>query len=561
VTDLARAADLTAASPPAPQPTPAPPPVPVHPPSPAPRPARAGWPSDDDPFHLTGLSRYVPLLGFPIRWRLSLLYTFILTLSLVAADTIVYLALLRYLTQEVDENLAAQAQEISGTTGLLVGPGTGPIRPSIGLPNINVFSSPGVSVQVIDLDGGVVRRSESLGERTFPVNPQAMQVAIAGGSFVETVSVDEAPFRVHYAPLDPPFLRGNVAGVLQIARSLRDVELTLARLRVFFVVIGFLSVLLAAIGGWWLARVALRPIDRLTRDAHAIGDSRDFGRRVAAPRGESPRDEVERLATTFNEMLEQLQGAYDEQEHTLASQRRFVADASHELRTPLSTIRTNLELLQRAGDTLDATDRDEATADSLAEVERLSRLVGDLLTLARVDSGLRLERRDEVRVDRLVRDIYRQARLLALPHEHTVVAEPIEEAVVVGDADYLKELLLILVDNAVSYTPDGGQIRLSAERADYEVRVAVADNGVGIDAADVPHLFERFYRADRARVRSAGSSGGTGLGLSIAQWIVDQHGGRIEVDTAPGRGSTFIVRLPLASASEIQGAPTSASPA
>ena len=517
----------------------------------APRPASAPAAervreSDPDPFHLTGLSRHLPLLAFPIRWRLSLLYTLILTLSLLAADSLVYVALLRYMTQEVDDNLAAQAQEISGTTGLLVNSAAGPIRPSIGLPNIDVFSSPGVSVQVLDLDGQVVRRSESLGDRTFPINEQAMRVAVAGGSYVETTTVNGAPFRVYYAPLDPPFLRGNVAGILQIARSLKDVELALAQLRIFFVVIGFLSVLLAAIGGWWLARVALRPIDRLTRDAHAIGDSRDFGRRVAAPRGETPRDEVERLATTFNEMLAELQEAYQEQEQTLASQRRFVADASHELRTPLSTIRTNIELLQRAGDELDPADHDEALVDSLAEIERLSRLVGDLLTLARVDSGLRLERRDEVAIDRLVRDVYRQARLLALPHEHTVVAAPVDEAVVLGDADYLKELLLILVDNAVSYTPDGGQIMLGAERSGDEVRISVADTGVGIEAADIPHLFERFYRADRTRARAAGSNRGTGLGLAIARWIVDEHGGRIEVESTPGRGSTFSVVLPLA---------------
>ena len=511
---------------------------------------RAARPGEDDPFHLTGVSRYLPLLAFPIRWRLSLLYTIILTLSLLAADSLVYLALLRYMTQEVDDNLAAQAQEITGTTGLLVNSGAGPIRPSIGLPNIDVFSSPGVSVQVIDLDGQVVRRSESLGERTFPINELAMRVAIGGGSYVETATVNGAPFRVLYAPLDPPFLQGNVAGVLQIARSLKDVELALAQLRVFFVVIGFLSVLLAAIGGWWLARVALRPIDRLTRDAHAIGDSRDFGRRVAAPRGETPRDEVERLATTFNEMLAELQEAYQEQEQTLASQRRFVADASHELRTPLSTIRTNIELLQRAGDRLDPADHDEALVDSLAEIERLSRLVGDLLTLARVDSGLRLERRDEVAVDRLVRDVHRQARLLALPHEHTVVAEPVEKAVVQGDADHLRELLLILIDNAVSYTPDGGHIRLSVERVGEDVHVAVADTGVGIDAADVPHVFERFYRADRTRARAAGSNRGTGLGLSIAHWIADAHEGRIEVESTPGRGSTFTIVLPLARTAE-----------
>jgi two-component system, OmpR family, sensor kinase len=257
---------------------------------------------------------------------------------------------------------------------------------------------------------------------------------------------------------------------------------------------------------------------------------------------------------TFNQMLAQLQAAYDEQEHTLASQRRFVADASHELRTPLATIRTNLELLQRAGDDLPAADRDEAMADALTEIQRLSRLVGDLLTLARVDSGLRLERRDEIQVDRLVRDVYRQARLMAMPREHTVTTDLIEEATVIGDGDYLKELLLILVDNAIQYTPDGGEIRLGVRReacpdaggaGGDEVVISVVDNGMGIASEDLAHLFERFYRADSARHRDTGSAGGTGLGLSIAQWIAEEHHGRIEVESVLGHGSRFTLRLPL----------------
>jgi signal transduction histidine kinase len=196
-------------------------------------------------------------------------------------------------------------------------------------------------------------------------------------------------------------------------------------------------------------------------------------------------------------------------------------------------------------------------ADAIAEIQRLSRLVGDLLTLARVDSGLRLERRDEIDVGRLVRDVYRQARLMAMPREHTVVADPIQDATALGDADYLKELLLILVDNAIQYTPDGGEIRLGARveagpvapdaagDGGDEVVISVSDNGMGIDAEDLAHLFERFYRADSARHRDTGTSGGTGLGLSIAQWIAEEHHGRIAVQSEVGHGSTFTVRLPV----------------
>jgi signal transduction histidine kinase len=326
---------------------------------------------------------------------------------------------------------------------------------------------------------------------------------------------------------------------------------------VFFVVIGFLSVLLAAIGGWWLARVALRPIDRLTRDAHAIGTSRDFGRRVAAPRAETPRDEVERLATTFNEMLAELQEAYQEQEQTLASQRRFVADA------PTSCGRRSRPSAPTSscssGPATSSTPRSRRGAGRFAGRDRAaSRLVGDCSPLARVDSGLRLERRDEIAVDRLVRDMYRQARLLALPHEHTVVAEPVEEAVVLGEADYLKELLLILVDNAVSYTPDGGHIRLSVQEVGDEVYIAG----------------RRQRRRDRRRGRAAlvrailpepippgsappAATGAPASACSIAHWIADELGGRIEVDSSPGRGFDLHHR-PAAGAGTSEGATAAA---
>ncbi len=477
-----------------------------------------------------------------IRWRLALLYTLVLGLCLVASDLLVYAVLQRYLTQEIDDSLSFQAQEIAGTTRVALVGGPFSTRVLINPPNLNVFSSPGLSVQVVSLDGEIARRSENLGNRSVPIDAALRSQAEGGTSGYQTVILDEAPVRIYYAPLQ---VGGEVVGVLQVTRSLRDVEAALGQLRLAFAAIGVLSLAVATLGGWWLARAALSPIDRLTRDARSIGESRDFGRRIAdaAPRG--ARDEVGRLATTFNEMLGQLQAAYDELEHTLGAQRRFVADASHELRTPLTTVRTNLELIQRAGDALNPGDHDEALADALSEIERLSRLVANLLTLARVDSGLRIERREPVRIDRVLRDVQRQARLLALPREQRVTVDDLDEARVLGDPDSLKELILILVDNAVSYTPDGGEIHLGVECVNGEARLSVSDNGIGIDPSDVPHLFERFFRADQARARDAHSDrGGTGLGLSIAKWIVDEHAGQIEVFSRPGSGSRFTVRLP-----------------
>jgi two-component system OmpR family sensor kinase len=483
----------------------------------------------------------------PLRWRIALLYTAVLGMTLFAASIAVYVSLEHYIEGEIDDGLRNQARELSGTIDLdMRREGAQPrVNVFIRFPNLDAFASPGMTVQVFNIDGRVDIQSENLRDRAVPVNRENVDRALRGESSFTTVTVDRIPVRVFYTPLELPRLDGQLAGVIQITRTLRDVEVTLTRLRLVMIGIGSASVIVATIAGYLLARAALSPIGRLTRDARSIGEARDFGRRVAVPRTvRASRDEVTRLAVTFNQMLGQLQAAYEEQEHTLASQRRFVADASHELRTPLATIRTNLELLQRAGDDLPAVDRDEAMADAIAEIERLSRLVGDLLTLARVDSGLRLECTEEIAVERLVRDVYRQARLMALSREHTVVADPIEPATVLGNSDYLKELLLVLVDNAIQYTPDGGEIRLSVAREDDEAVIRVVDNGVGIAEEDLPHLFERFYRADHSRHRDAGTARGTGLGLSIAQWISDEHHGRIEVQSQPGKGTTFTLRLP-----------------
>jgi signal transduction histidine kinase len=297
---------------------------------------------------------------------------------------------------------------------------------------------------------------------------------------------------------------------------------------------GGVSLVVAMGAGWLLARAALRPIDRLAQAAQAIGDAQDFGRRVP---NSGSHDEVERLAVTFNEMLGRLQSAYEHLNAALTVQRRFVADASHELRTPLTSIRGNIGFLRRVVD-MDPSDRDAALADVASEVERMSRLVGDLLTLARADAGQHLPK-VPVELVPLVREVARQARFLS-DGAVEVTLGPLDEACVQGDPDHLKQLLLILADNAIKYTPPGGRIWLASRRVNGHLRVQVADSGVGIEPREHARIFERFYRADPAR-----SSGGAGLGLPIARWIAEEHGGQITVDSSPGQGSLFTVELPV----------------
>jgi signal transduction histidine kinase len=280
--------------------------------------------------------------------------------------------------------------------------------------------------------------------------------------------------------------------------------------------------------GWLLARRALRPVAMLTETADTIARSRDFSQRVPVT---TSKDELSRLATTFNTMLASLAEAFQ-------IQQRFVADASHELRSPLTAIQANLEILEhQAGMT--AEERQEAVDEASREARRLSHLVADLLVLARADAGISLKHQP-VELDRIVLDVLREARLLARGQQVKVTS--LEPILVEGDIDRLKQLVLILMDNALKYTRPEGQVSVRLRRNGAAAELTVADSGVGISADDLPHVFQRFYRADSAR---ALDPSGTGLGLPIARWIAEQHCGEIFLTSELGRGTIATFRLPV----------------
>ncbi|HTU00385.1 MAG TPA: ATP-binding protein, partial [Candidatus Sulfotelmatobacter sp.] len=300
---------------------------------------------------------------------------------------------------------------------------------------------------------------------------------------------------------------------------------------------------LAGGGGWLLARRALRPVDQMTLAARRI-EAEDLSLRIAGPRTD---DELGRLARTLNEMLARLEAGF-------AQVRRFSADASHELRTPLTVLRGEIEVALRSP--RDSDEYRRVLSSTLEEVERMARLVEDLLLLSRADAGgLRWES-ERVELDHLVEEVAKQGDVLARGKQIHVRLKDLAPLVVQGDGRRLKQLLLNLVDNAIKYTPDGGQVSLglrttpaessggpvSSPAAREEVEITVQDTGIGIPPDEIPRIFERFYRADPARSREAG---GAGLGLCIGKTIAEAHGGRIEVNSTPGVGSTFRVLLPL----------------
>ena len=290
-----------------------------------------------------------------------------------------------------------------------------------------------------------------------------------------------------------------------------------------------------------IAGKALEPIERIIDDLEAITDGRSLHRRL--PFAEES-DELARLSATLNAMLSRLETSFD-------ALRRFTADASHELKTPLTVLRADVE--RAMSPRVSGAEKLVALEEALHETARMADLVESLLTLARADEGRFDLHRERVEMEPLARDVFETAQILGEHAGLTVVMPVVEEAIVMGDRIRLRQLFLNLVTNAIKYTPRGGRVEISLSTRLDGVTFTVRDTGIGISAADLPHVFERFYRADRARSRRVQAPdgswtderGGFGLGLAISQWIVRAHGGTLTATSRLGRGSTFVVWLPL----------------
>ncbi len=465
-----------------------------------------------------------------IRTRLTLWYTGLLAVSLIIIGVLVYSVVGSILISVIDDRLSSQAQEVSGLIRAENDPFSVMASGRARLPSIDIFGSQ-YYIQILQLDGRAVQLSENLQGQRLPL-PAELTTDLAADEVRHATAVLESGVRLRVISA-PILLAGRTIGIVQVAASLSDMDDSLAGVRRALLVGSLIALLLAAIGGSILARAVLRPIKAITETTQHITDTQDLSQRIPVA---VPTDELGQLTETINDMLGRLDSLFE-------AQQRLVADVSHELRTPLTTIQGNLDLLRR-GAVDDRTLRDEALRAISDETARMRRMVSDLLLLAQTDAGLQLYRQP-VEVDTLLLDVYRQAQVMAKDVTVRLGAE--DQAIVEGDAERLRQLLLNLVVNALKYTPAGGEITLTLRRSNGWVQVAVADTGVGIAAEDLPHIFERFYRADRSRTRP----GGSGLGLSIAQWIAQAHGGNIAVESRVGQGSTFTVNLPEAGTTEV----------
>ena len=435
---------------------------------------------------------------------------------LLVFGSAVYLLVSILLINHIDDQLEATVKDIVNVTR--VNP-VGDIS-VIKFPPLDMTAN--VHVQIWGRNGRLMTSSPSLSQINESLDPEHLGIS--------QPVYHETRFRgVHLRVLNTPLtIEGRSIGTLQAATSLDVVDAAREVLLYIMVSATVVAVLLAALGSWLAVGRSLAPLDAITETTEQINRADDLARRI--PYDGPMHDEIGGLIEAFNQTLERLETLF-------TSQQRFLADVSHELRTPLTVIKGNVDLMRR----MKSLDEESLTSID-QEAGRLTRLVGGLLLLAQAESGSVSLNMKPVELDTLLLEVFQEMKLLAGEKIELHLTE-IDQIQVNGDRDRLKQVLLNLVGNAIQYTPQGGDVFLSLGKVAEQARLIIRDTGPGIPAEDLPHIFERFYRAEKSRTR--GKTTGFGLGLSIAHWIVDKHGGRIEVDSKDGRGTTFCIWLPL----------------
>jgi heavy metal sensor kinase len=455
-----------------------------------------------------------------LRVRLTAWYFVVMALSLSLIGVVALYGMQRSVVEVVDTALQERASAIRALMERKLRAGS-PEAVQEELREHSGLSSTDELMQVADAEGHWLYRSRSLIAHFIPLPSEAHSVTSTGrfaGLLLrvrsERVSINGQGFSI------------------QVATPMHEFHEAGERFRSLLIVAAPFLLVCATGGGYFMSRRALAPVQRIIDAAENIG-AKNLSSRLAVP---DTADELQRLSETLNNMLSRIENAFQR----IA---QFTADASHELRTPLAVLRTRAELALRRPRS--ESEYREVLEQLLQGLERNSDLVERLMLLARADSGDRILQHEPVELDLILASVCEQGAMLSAAKNLRFSAELSPELLPIeGDSDFLERLLLILIDNAVKYTPPRGQIVISSHIEAGFAIVSVRDSGIGISEADLPHLFERFYRVDKARSRE---SGGVGLGLAIGRWIARAHRGEIEVESALGTGSVFRVRLPLLS--------------
>ena len=447
--------------------------------------------------------------------RLTLLYSILLGGILLVFGAGVFLLVNNVLLSQVDDRLAMTADEFIGLSGA-----TSLKQVKFGEIPANIGSD--VNVQVWGLNDELQDSYGPLGKSQQALDP--FYTRTVHPKFRE-VEQGEKILRVLSVPLK---YGGGQIAVMQVGTPLDSIKSARTYLLYVLFVIWLYGVIIVGFALYLTLGQALSPLKSIVETAEAINRADDLSRRIPLQGFEE--GEIGDLIQTFNKTLERIEVLF-------TSQQRFLADVSHELRTPLTVIKGNVDLMRRMK---------QFDVESLSSIDqeagRLTRLVGGLLMLAQAESGNLPLNFQPVGLDMLVTEVFQEMHIIAGGKVHVHLTE-IDQLQVNGDRDRLKQVLINLVANAIQYTPQNGDVFLSLARVGDQARIICQDTGPGIPAEDLPHIFERFYRAEKSRTR--GKTTGFGLGLSITKWIVEHHNGHIEVDSKEGQGTTFAIWLPL----------------
>ena len=455
-----------------------------------------------------------------LRLRLTLFYSLVLGGVLLMFGGLVYSLVSVALLDQIDQTLIQSANQIIGQLRVN----------SYGQINSRSVIEFGSNESLIYQVWGQDRKLQFSRPISF-TTPLDESGKLAQEPLLHTVQIDNVRYRVLSVPITSA--RGMV-GLVQLALSISIVDVVQQTLALIMIILALISVFLAGVAGWMVTGRILDPIMVVTRVATQIAKADDLQRRI--PISRLPKDEVGKLIYAFNNTLSRLESEF-------YSQRRFLADISHDLRTPLTVIKGNVGLMRK----MNAVD-EESLSGIESEVDRLVRLVGDLLLHFQVESGNLPMHLSLISLDSVLLDVVQQIHIVGDPKVKLVVKE-IDQVEILGDADRLKRVFLNLLDNAIRYTPHGGEVRVRLRKNSFESEVEIEDTGPGIPEQDLPYIFRRFYRGEKSRTRNKDT--GFGLGLSIAYFIVHAHNGVITVQNKINEsGAIFTVKIPLANPAE-----------
>ncbi len=465
-----------------------------------------------------------------VRTRLTLWYVGVLALVLLGFSTGVYALLARNLHQRLEAGLRGTTEAIAAMIERERAEGESEAEAAKSA--IEELHYPQQGLAVYDGQSHLLAAKPAVSGVDAPPPPGNLNISsqITYRTFPTDQKNNDDGIRIAMQRVYLTAARNEY--IIVVAQPLESIAEELEQLREIFYLAVPLALLVAGLGGWLLARKSLAPVVEMSEQARRIGAENLSNRLPVA----NPRDELGQLAATFNELLGRLHNSFDQQ-------RQFMADASHELRTPLYVIRTAAEV------TLEQPRRQENEyRDALlmveAQTQRLTRIVEDMFTLARADSGHRELQVTDFYLDELLAETVQAARVLA-ERKGVGVELKAAEAPYRGDEGLLRQMLLNLLDNAIKYTHPGGIVNISLETSSSALEIIVADTGTGISPEAQLHIFERFYRVDKARSRfENGNGSGAGLGLAIARWVAEAHNGSLTLRRSDGRGSVFTISLP-----------------